>query len=117
MRECPWRSGDIWLTLCDPSRGHEYQGTRPSVIVQEAFLPKERGLVTVMLMSSYKGKQWQHDILVQRDNTNRLRVDSLVKVQHIKSFDASRLLKKIGHVDVLVMGKIKAYLRLHFGIS
>lgn len=107
---------DIWLLKSHPSTGREFYGVRPAVIIQGKFLQKNEGLATVMLMSSYKGKKWTHDILVQPDACNRLKDATLIKVQHIKSFDTSRFIHKIGELDAATMGHIKQYLALHFSL-
>jgi len=75
-----------------------------------------RGLVTVMVMSSYKNRQWKFDILVQPDAANHLHTTTLIKVRHIMSFDATRMIKKIGTVDGTTLGRVKEYLSKHFGI-
>ena len=108
---------DIWFIQCSPSIGHEYKGHRPALIVQQKDLPHEKGLVSVIPMSSYKGKQWRDDILIQPDPmTNRLHVASLIKVQHIQSYDTTRFIRKIGRMDEKVMMEVKKYLSGHFGL-
>lgn len=109
--------GDIWLVQSSPSIGHEYVGTRPAVIVQHKDLPHDKGLASVMLMSSFKGKRWRSDILIEPDPlTNRLRVPSLVKVQHIQSYDTVRFLKRIGTLDGKIMDALKTSISIHFNV-
>jgi len=73
--------------------------------------------VTLMIMTSYKGKQWRADILVKRNTENNLACDSLIKVQHIMSFDQNRLIKRIGVIDSSAMSRVKKYLAQHFGLT
>ncbi len=108
---------EIWLVKSDPSVGREYHGKRPAVVIQANWLPKSEGLYTVMLMSSYKERRWEYDILIPVSERNHLWKPTLVKVQHIHSFDRSRFLKKIGDLDSEWGEQIKAYLRSHFALS
>jgi len=109
-------SSDIWLVSSDPSVGREFTGVRPAVVIQNEFLPTGAGLVTVMLMGSYKQKRWKHDVLVQTSEVNHLRKPTLVKVQHIQSYDSSRLIRKIGMLEDQWFLLIQEYLRSHFGL-
>ena len=108
---------DIWLVCSDPSVGNEFYGKRPAVVIQENFLPEGAGLYTVMLMSSFKEKRWEHDILVPVTENNRLWKPTLVKVRHIQSFDSSRFLRKIGALEEEWKGRLQSYLHIHFGLS
>lgn len=118
MNEQPWKQGDICWVQCSPCVGNEYQGRRPCVVLQssETMQGEGQGLVTVMVMTSQKNRQWKYDILVQPDSTNRLHASTLIKVRHIMSFDTSRLIKKIGTLDAPSLEKTKKYLSIHFGL-
>lgn len=60
------------------------------------------------------GVPLKEDILLQKNNINRLPYDSAIKVQHITSLDRRRILCYIGEVDQEAMTKIKEYLKDHF---
>jgi len=113
-----WMPGDICWVQCTPSVGNEFQGRRPCVVVQSSATMQAdgRGLITVMVMTSFKNRQWKYDILVEPDATNRLHTATLIKVRHVMSFDSSRIIKKIGSVDSTSLKKIREYLVKHFGI-
>lgn len=105
------------MVKCDPSVGNEFTGIRPAVVVQSAkTIRKEGGVVTVAIMTSYKGKKWNHDLLVQKSGHNGLWHDSLVKVEYLYSFDRSRFLRKIGGMEDEWIEKIKEYLKAHFDL-
>ncbi|MBI3922924.1 MAG: type II toxin-antitoxin system PemK/MazF family toxin [Armatimonadetes bacterium] len=67
-----------------------------------------------MPISSQVAKRTQLDILLEKNDRNRLRQDSLLKVQQVSSFDKRRFIKLIGRVDPQIMGatdvKIKQFL-------
>lgn len=71
-----------------------------------------------MIMTTHtKDREWKDDIYVKKDENNRLHADSLIKVQHIMSFDQNRLIKRIGVVDSPTMSRVKTYIAKHFGLS
>ena len=107
---------EIWLVQSDPSIGREFYGKRPALVIQSNFLTKQDGLCTVMLMSSFKGKKWKHDILVETSVQNRLWKPTLIKVQHIQSFDTSRFITKIGVLEIEWITQVQAYIKNHFGL-
>lgn len=108
--------GDIWLVDFEPSVGHEYQKHRPAVVVQSDQQLKHSNLITVIPLTSQVAKKLKDDIVVQKNPTNRLFVDSVLKVHSNTSFDKRRFIKKIGKMEVEIMEKIKLYLKVHFGL-
>jgi len=107
---------DIWLVRSSPSVGTEFLGKRPAVVIQENFLPGDGGVYTIVLMSSFKEKRWEHDILIPVSEQNRLWKPTLIKVRHIQSFDASRFLWKIGSLEEEWRGQLKDYLKAHLDL-
>ncbi|MBU1032567.1 MAG: type II toxin-antitoxin system PemK/MazF family toxin [Patescibacteria group bacterium] len=108
------KQGDIFLVNFDPSVGREYKKIRPALILQHESSAKKSPYVTVMPMSSRIDNWNLPDILVPKDNKNRLMTNSLIKVQQISSFDKKRFIKKIGAVNSPVLRKVRGYLRQHF---
>lgn len=109
-------NGDIYWVDFDPSIGHEYQKCRPAVIVQSNPQLKKSSLITIIPLTSQIQKKHEDDILAQKNESNKLYADSLLKVHAITSFDKHRFLKKIGSMDAKIMDQIKQYLRIHFGL-
>ena len=71
-----------------------------------------------MVMTTHtKDRSWKDDIYVKKDAQNRLYADSLIKVQHIMSFDQERLIKRIGVLTAPVLANVKGYLTRHFGLQ
>ena len=108
--------GDIYLVNCDPSVGHEYRKVRPAVVIQMETVNTKSPLVTIVPISSQVEKFASCDVFIEKDHKNRLASDSIVRVQHISSFDRSRFIKKIGETNSPVTRKIRGYLRKHFGL-
>ena len=108
--------GDIYFVDFEPSTGHEYQKKRPAVVIQSSEQLKRSSLVTIMPLTSQIGKKLSEDILLKKDHTNCLFMNSIIKVHCISSFDKSRFIRKIGKIDTQTLDQIKAYLRNHFGL-
>lgn len=112
------RQGDIWWVNCNPSTGHEYRGERPCLVIQASSCIPLEGVITVMVMTTHtQDREWKEDVIIKRSDQNRLPADTLIKVQHIMSFDQNRLIKRIGVIDASTMSKVKAYLARHFGLA
>lgn len=108
--------GDIYYADCDPSTGHEYQGERPVLVVQENSTSVDSPVVTIMPMTSQLHQLSPSDVIVGKNNKNRLELDSAIKVQHIYSFDKRRFRFRIGQADSPVIRQVRGYLRRHFGM-
>jgi len=110
------KQGTIWLVRYDPSVGHEFQKTRPAVIVFSNLSLRYSKLVTVMAIASGFSSGLADNIGIVKNNLNKLIIDSTINVCHISSFDERRFIKKIGEVDNSILSEIKIYLKKHFDI-
>ena len=111
-----FKFGDIYLAKFDPGIGHEYKGDRPAFIAQEDDAAINAQVITVMPITSRLEKFRPPDVMIQQDQKNRLRSDSVIKVQHIYSFDRSRFILKIGSAGSPNVRAVRGYLRRHFGL-
>ena len=108
------KQGEIWFVEFT-GQGHEYQKTRPAIVIESDGQLKVTSVITVVPVTKQQEKH-RDDIFIAKDENNNLKYDSVIKVHHIQTFDKSRFIKKIGNVDEGVMKKIKTYLRQHFDI-
>lgn len=108
------KQGEIWFVEFT-GQGHEYQKTRPAVIVESNGQLKVTSVITVVPITKQQEKH-KDDIFIVKDEINHLLYDSVVKVHQIQTFDKSRFVKKIGNIDKEIMEEIKIYLRRHFEI-
>ncbi|MGE3278559.1 MAG: type II toxin-antitoxin system PemK/MazF family toxin [Candidatus Altimarinota bacterium] len=109
------RQGEIYLVQWNPAIGHEFQKTRPGVVISSNETIQKSQLVTFMAITA-SGMPLDEDILIEKNNINRLAHDSAIKVHHISSFDRKRILQYIGEVDQETMNAIKEYLKDHFDL-
>jgi mRNA interferase MazF len=104
----PGAQGEVWLATLDPTVGSEQRKTRPCVVVSPDEM--NRHLNTVILAPLTTGN---------RPAPYRIEVDFLGKpgrvlLDHIRSVDRLRLVKKRGHLDNASMAEILKTLREMF---
>ena len=107
-----YKRGQIWLVNFDPSFGHEYKKVRPAIIIQHGKYITSSNLLTVIPISSQIANPTELDILLKKDNQNRLMKDSLIKTKQISSFDKRRFIKLIGIVNEQMMEKLDKNIHL-----
>lgn len=101
-----FKRGQIWLVNFDPSFGHEYKKVRPALVVQNEKYIDASSLIAVIPISSQTDKPTELDVLLRKDQQNRLMKDSLIKTKQISSFDKGRFIKLIGTVNDEIMNAI-----------
>lgn len=106
------KHGEIWLVKYDPSIGHEFQKTRPAIIISSNNILKYSNVVTVVAVTGSSDNKISDDIEIRKNNENNLFADSVIKIHHISSFDKNRFVKKIGEIDSENLGKIKERLKI-----
>ena len=110
-----YKQGQIWLVNFDPSFGHEYQKTRPALIIEaDVYLPLG-SLITVVPISSQVSKSNLLDVMLPKDVANRLISDSLIKTRQISSFDQRRFIKLIGVCNPSVLQNVLSNVLLYLG--
>lgn len=115
MREI--EHGEIYNIQFSPSTGHEYQKLRPAVIISSNDLIKRSNLVTCIPFTGKLNNCVEtDDIRVKKDATNNLFQDSLLKLQHLSTFDKTRVKNYIGKIGEVVLNNIKIKMRNNFGL-
>jgi len=110
------KQGEIWLVKFLNSVGHEFKKERPALIIEVDSQIQKSAVFTIIPLTSNSNNKIKDDILVVRNNQNKLFCDSILKAHHIQSFDKSRFIKKIGVVKDDIFEQVKNYLRIHFGL-
>lgn len=113
------KQGEIWMVNFSPSQGHEYKSKRPAIIISSNKINKISKLITIMPITSNIDNFYDDDIKILKDNQNKLFIDSVIKVNHIYTFDKNneRFCKKIGEANEYIIDQIKKYLLRHFEIN
>ncbi|MFZ3054723.1 MAG: type II toxin-antitoxin system PemK/MazF family toxin [Minisyncoccales bacterium] len=108
--------GSLFLVDFNHGSGHEYQGKRPAIVIQSNKQLNKSNLVTILPLTSNLDNKIADDIVIEANEKNRLKFDSVIKVCNIASFDRSRFINKIGIANKDILNKIKKYLLKHFDL-
>lgn len=84
---------DIYLVKLNPTIGSEIQKTRPCIIIS----PNEMNVLNTVIVSSLTSKGFD---FIFRPKINFEGKKGLILLDQIRTVDKSRLLKKIGTVDI-----------------
>jgi mRNA interferase MazF len=99
------KQGDIYLVSLDPVIGSEQAKTRPCVIVSTDLVNDFANTVTVVPMSRQNLKPFVFHI--EYDG-------SIIKLEHVRTVDKLRLVKKVGSLPYSIRKEIKSLLQLYF---
>lgn len=92
--------GDVWLVNLDPTVGSEIRKTRPCVIVSPDEIHNNvRTVVIVPLTSGSRPAP-------ARIETEFQGVPGLIMLEHIRSVDRQRLVKKFGALDENTLARV-----------
>lgn len=105
------KRGEIWLVELDPTIDREINKTRPAVIVNDneiGVLPLKVIVPITDWKEAFVDRPWM--VLIEPTAGNGLRKSSGVDTFQIRSISERRLIRKLGHVDAVMMTKISTAL-------
>lgn len=112
------KHGHIYLVEFNPSSGHEFQKMRPAVILSSDELIKRSNLISCVPFTGNTGNLVEgDDILVKKSKQNNLFSDSVLKTQHISTFDKRRVKKYIGELNETSFNSLKHIIARNFNIN
>lgn len=111
------KQGQIIFTNFDPSFGHEYRKARPALVISSDSLLKKSNLITCLpLTKKIRRVNKASDVLVEKSSKNRLFSNSVIKTQHICTFDKRRCLNFIGSLEKELLRVVKSKLIQNLGL-
>ena len=108
--------GSIYFVEFDPSTGHEFQKTRPAVLLSSSKLIKKSSLISCVPFTGNTGNHVEGDILVKKTRQNNLFMDSVLKSRHISTFDKRRIKKYVGDLEGTSLEKLKKQIVQNFDL-
>lgn len=104
------KRGDIVLVNLPQSAdgaGHEQVGTRPALVVQNDASDESLSVIMIVpFTSNLKAQRFLHTILIEPSKENGLTVPSILLVFQLRAIDKKRVAKKIGRLEIKLMGKV-----------
>lgn len=111
------RHGDIYYVEFDPSIGHEFQKTRPAVVITSDELLKSSSVVSVVPFTSNQENLFRKtDMMIQKSVENKLVRDSVLKTQCVMTFDKTRMKKYIGRLEQVHLKALKQMISKNFSL-
>lgn len=110
------RRGDIWLVNFDPTLGAEIRKTRPALIIQNDVGNRSSPVTIVAAITSTQKKPYPFQVRIKAGEGG-LDVDSVVTLNHVRSIDAQRLIRKLGHVSKQTMTAVDKAIVVSLGID
>jgi len=102
-----YKYGEIVLLDFNPIRGSEISKIRPCIIVSRNIINKYSPLIIVLPTTSNTDKILPYHTLIKPSKKNGLKLKSKVLPEQIKSLDKSRICKKIGQIQPILMKEIE----------
>lgn len=85
--------GDVWLVTLDPTAGSEIRKTRPCVVISPTEMNRHlQTVIAAPMTTGNRAAPFRPEVRFQGK-------DGLIVLDHIRSVDKSRLVKRLGAVD------------------
>jgi|SRR3989338_7916602 len=111
------RRGDIVLANLEPIKGHEQGRLRPCIIIQNDLGNKFSPTTIISpLTSNVLEKEYPTDVFVDKESA-KLKKDSVVLLNQIRTIDKSRIIKKISSLDREIMRKVDLALKISLDLE
>ena len=109
--------GDIFFANLEGS-GSIQKGIRPVIIIQNDIGNKYSSTVIVATVTSQMKKcnQPTH-VVIEKDNLNNLRCDSVIQLEQIRTVNKSSLIKKLGKIKELDLKKLNEALAISVALK
>lgn len=99
--------GEIWLTNLDPTKGSEQAGTRPSIIFQDSTLSQFTStIITIPLTTNLRRAELPTCLKIAKGQGG-LNQDSVALCHQIRVLDKTRLIKKLGQLELEIIVKLE----------
>jgi mRNA interferase MazF len=109
--------GEIVLANLEPVRGSEQGGIRFVLIIQNNEGNKFSPTTIVASITSKKfTKEYPTNIFISKQDS-KLKVDSTILLNQIRTIDKSRIIKKISSLDFYSMNKVDLAIKVSLGLD
>ena len=110
------RRGAIYLVRFDPTEGSEIKKTRPALIIQNDIGNRFSNITIVAAITSkFQLPVHRTNVLIKAPEGG-LSIDSVVRLDQIRSVDKRRLLKPLGSVKPSTLVKVDNAIKISLGL-
>ena len=109
--------GDIVLANLEPVIGSEQGRIRPVLIIQND-ISNEYSPITIIapITSRSYTKEFSTNVFLIKEDS-KLDMDSTILLNQIRTIDKSRMIKKLSHLDELIMKKVDLAIKVSLGLG
>jgi len=109
--------GEIVIANLEPIKGSEQGGIRPVLIIQNDK-GNEYSTTTIVapLTSSIMNREYPTNVLIKKEDS-KLKVDSTILLNQIKTIDKRRIIRKIGTLDNFTMNKVNRAIKISLDLD
>lgn len=98
--------GEIVVAKLEPVEGSEQGGVRPVLIIQNDTLNKYSPTTIIgPITSKIYGKEYPPNVVIKKEDS-KLKVDSTILLNQIRTIDKKRIIKRVGFLDNFTMNKV-----------
>jgi mRNA interferase MazF len=98
--------GEIVVAKLEPVEGSEQGGVRPVLIIQNDTLNKYSPTTIIgPITSKIYGKEYPTNVVIKKEDS-KLKVDSTILLNQIRTIDKKRIIKRVGFLDNFTMNKV-----------
>lgn len=110
------RRGEVYLARFDPALGAEIKKTRPALILQNDIANRYSPITIVAAITSqFEEPLYPTEVLVRAPEAG-LKVNSVVLLNQVHSYDKSRLVRKLGRLEPETMDQVDQAIKISFGL-
>ena len=111
------KRGDIFIINLEPVKGSEQGGIRPCLIIQNDYGNKYSPLTIIVPLTSKRfSKEFPTNVFVSKSES-RLDKDSTILLNQTRTIDKSRLIKKVGSLNLQLMSNVNMAIRISLSLS
>jgi mRNA interferase MazF len=108
---------DIFLVAFDPTIGHEIQKTRPALVIQNDVGNRHSPLTIVAAITSkISSIPYPVEVPIEPSKTNVLEFRCAIRLDHIRTVDRRRLVRRLGVADSATMSKVDEAIKISLGL-
>ena len=111
------KRGDIVLINLDPVKGSEQGKTRPALVIQNDIGNKYSPTTIIApVTSTIFSKEFPTNVKIT-DTGIGLEKDSTVLLNQIRTVDKSRIIKKLGKANDIIIKKVELAIKISLGLE
>ncbi len=108
--------GEVFLVNFDPTIGAEIKKVRPAIVIQNDSANRLSPIIIIATITSkFDDELYPTEVWIRAGEAG-LKQDSVIVLNHIRSVDRQRILKKLGRVGEMTLKRTDVALKISLGL-